>query len=54
MDLELFKKLNPDVSIDDFEIVDIPAGTWELTHRYGISTHGDHSDLPYATIKKIK
>ena len=53
VDLEHFKKLHPDVDTSNFDIVDIPAGTWELSHKYGISSKGYHEDLPYATLKLV-
>jgi hypothetical protein len=53
VDLAEFKKNNPDVDTSDFTIVKIPAGKWELSHKYGISEVGYHENLPYATLKKI-
>jgi hypothetical protein len=53
VDLAEFKKNNPDVDTSDFTIVKIPAGIWELSHKYGISEIGYHENLPYATLKKI-
>jgi len=51
VDLETFQRNNPDVDVSNFKIVDVPAGVWELSHKYGISSTGYHEDLPYATIK---
>jgi len=53
VDLETFKENNPYVDTSDFTIVKIPAGKWELSHKYGISENGYHENLPYATLKKI-
>lgn len=50
VDLEHFKKLNPEVDTSNFDIVEIPAGTWELSHKYGVSENGYHENLPYATL----
>ena len=53
VDAETFQKNNPDVDISNFEVVEIPAGKWELSHKYGISERGYHENLPYATMKYI-
>lgn len=52
-DYETFMKENPNACDEDFTIVEIPAGTWELEHKYGISVRGYHEQLPYATLKLI-
>lgn len=54
VDLEEFKKNNPEVDTSQFNVVDIPAGKWQLIHKYGISESGYHENLPYATLNKIK
>lgn len=53
IDLDKFKEINPNMKEKDFEIVEIPAGTWKLTHKYGISEKGYHENLPYATLTLI-
>ena len=37
---------------ESFECIDMPEGTWELEHYYGI-TKSDHNDHPYAKLTKI-
>jgi hypothetical protein len=54
VDLEYFRKKNPNVDVNNFQIVEIPAGKWELTHKYGISEKGYHENLPYAIMKLAK
>lgn len=50
VDVEHFKKLHPETDMSSFTIVDVPKGTWELRHNYGISSHS----YPYATIEMQK
>lgn len=54
MDVEVLKSLDSNFNEDDYNIVEIPAGTWKLTHKYGISERGYHENLPYATLELLK
>lgn len=54
IDLEELKKLDKDFDENNYTIVDIPAGTWKLSHKYGISEKGYHENLPYATLELMK
>lgn len=47
-------KLNKlDLDINSYNIIEIPAGKWELTHYYGI-TSNEHNESSYAILKLIK
>ena len=54
IDLEELKKLDKNFDEKNYTIVDIPAGTWRLSHKYGISERGYHENLPYATLELMK
>ena len=38
--------------LDHADIIEVPAGTYEFEHHYGISLRGYHSNQAYATAKK--
>ena len=62
VDLEVLKERVPGFKEKDPEkwseggltVVEIPAGTWKLTHKYGVSETGYHENLPYATLQLVK
>lgn len=54
MDVEVMKELDKDFDKHQWNIIEIPAGTWKLTHKYGVSERGYHENLPYATLELIK
>lgn len=54
VDFEVLKSLKPEITEDDFTIIEIPPGKWKLTHKYGITERGYHENLPYATLELLK
>jgi hypothetical protein len=53
IDVEVLKKLDENFTEEDYNIVEIPSGTWKLSHKYHISEMGYHKNLPYATMELI-
>ncbi|MCP4520953.1 MAG: hypothetical protein GY827_04545 [Cytophagales bacterium] len=52
VDLEVMKQRHPDFNEEDYEVVEIPAGTYTLEHSYGVV--GYNEDVPFATLKLMK
>ena len=54
IDLEVLKELDKNFDEKNYTVVEIPAGTYKLTHKYGVSEKGYHENLPYAHLDLIK
>ena len=54
VDRETIIERDPNFKEENYDFVDIPAGTYRLTHKYGISERGYHENLPYATLELLK
>ena len=54
VDLEVLREKVPGLNESDYTVIEIPAGTWKLTHKYGISETGYHENFPYATLQLVK